>query len=152
VVKTAHPLVKAILALLSTGWPHRFSFQELLQRSRETARDSAHAYDDAALAATLWDTCRCGLVRLHAHAGRFALRAGEYPLASAIARLDVREGAVTSTLAHEGLRVEDGGAKRLLEALDGTRNRAALALELNVSLAEIEDGLAKLARLPILMA
>jgi hypothetical protein len=95
---------------------------------------------------------RSGLVHLHAHPGRFVMRAGERPEASALARLDLRDGEITSTLAHGVVQVEDATGRRLVQLLDGTRNRATLAVELDVPLEAIENGLEGLARLPLLVA
>ena len=145
--KTAHPLAKACLALLGRAWPRRFAFDEIL---REVC-DAAGEHESGALAEILWYTCRAGLVELHAHRGCFAARAGEYPVASALARHDLREGTLTATLAHGVVQIEDPVGRRLVEALDGTRNRGALALQLDAPLDAIEGSLARLARLPLLL-
>jgi hypothetical protein len=145
--KTAHRLAIACLSLLGREWPRRFAFDELLARLSA----SAHA-DPGALCEILWHTCRAGLVELHAHRGRFAACAGEYPVASALARHDLKDAAITATLAHAPVQVDDGIARQLVLALDGTRNRGALALQLDVPLAAVEEGLARLARLPLLEA
>jgi SAM-dependent methyltransferase len=144
-VKTVHPLVKSALTLLGGAWPRRMSFEEILA---QTSAGGQHA----ALAEILWHTCRSGLVELHAHRGCFAARAGEYPVASSLARHDLREGNLTATLAHGVVQIDDPMGRRLVTALDGTRNRGALALELDTPLSAVEDGLGRLARLPLLLA
>jgi hypothetical protein len=58
---------------------------------------------------------------------------------------------VVTSLIHETVRVE-GQGERLLFLLDGRRTRADLAAELNASFADIDEGLAKLARLALIEA
>ena len=73
-------------------------------------------------------------------------------MASALARLDLHDGNTAPTLAHNVMEVEDRTARDLVLLLDGTRNRATLAVELDVPLPAIEEGLMRLARVPLLEA
>ncbi|HWQ54605.1 MAG TPA: class I SAM-dependent methyltransferase [Bryobacteraceae bacterium] len=151
--KTVHPLAKAALSTLGGTWPRRMAFSELLDRIRAAAASSATLEQDAAaLAEILWYTCRCGLVELHATPGRFVCKAGEHPEASAVARLELRDGSQAPTLTHGVVEMEDEIGRRLVLLLDGTRDRAALAAELGVPVSAVENSLARLARLPLLVA
>ena len=151
--KTVHPLAKAALTVLGRAWPRRLAFPALLAEARHASAGAATAEQDAsALSEILWHTCQAGLVELHAHPGCFAAAPGPRPVASAVARLDLRTGAITATLAHGVVEVEDAVSRRLVEMLDGTRDRATLAVELDVPLAALEATLTRLARLPLLIA
>ena len=150
--KTAHPLAKAMLTCLGRLWPRRLAFDELLGRVRESLGGAPGEQDAIALAEILWHTSRAGVVELHTWTGRFAAQPGEYPVASALARLDLRDGNTAPTLAHNVMEVEDRTARDLVLLLDGTRNRATLAVELDVPLPAIEEGLMRLARVPLLEA
>jgi hypothetical protein len=54
-----------------------------------------------------------------------------------------------TNLLHQTVKIEGDGLQ-LLTLLDGQRDRASLAAELNVSTAEIDEGLTRLARLAVL--
>ncbi len=145
--KTVHPVAKAALSLLGRVWPRRVAFEDLLREI-----PAATVQDAASLAEILWQTCRCGLVELHAWPGGFAAEPGERPAASALARLELRGGTTATTLAHGVVEIDDEKGRRLVELLDGTRDRAALAAELGVPAEALEQNLAELARVPLLIA
>ena len=149
--QTAHPLAKAALLELDALWPRRADFPGLLARARERAASGAPEERDAAALAEILLYCyAAGLIELHAHAPRFAARAGERPEASALARLQARENPWVTTLCHGRVRLEDEVGRRLVELLDGTRDRAALERELGV-MGGLEQSLERLARLPLLV-
>jgi SAM-dependent methyltransferase len=151
--KTVHPLAIAALACLGSAWPRRLAFPDLLREARAATATAAPADQDAAaLADILWHTARCGLVELHACPGRFAPQPGERPEASATARLELRDGPTAATLDHGVVEIEDEIGRRLVRLLDGSRDRAALAAELQVPLSALEGKLLHLARLPLLVA
>ena len=104
------------------------------------------------------------------------LTVSERPVASALARLQIRNGSLVTNLCHACVQVTDKLARCLLQLLDGTRDRAVLLTELTAflesdikkrreegepvsqvrealsSLAEdLEPNLAKLARLALLI-
>lgn len=149
--KTVHPLAKAALAALGSAWPRRLAFGELLEGAC-AATGTQPAGQEGALAEILWHTTRCGLVELHAHAGMFTGRASERPVASEVARLDLREGTQAATLTHGIVEIDDDTGRRLVGLLDGTRDLETLAAELGVGVAAVESSLARLARLPLLVA
>jgi len=110
-------------------------------------------------------TSAAGLVELHVHTYRFAAEAGERPVSSPLARLQLQKGAMIATLRHTRVEVEGELERQLLLLLDGTRDRAALLSELspfarsNASTAsreippeDLESALGKLARLALLVA
>ena len=79
-------------------------------------------------------------------------RASERPVASEVARLDLREGTQAATLTHGIVEIDDDTGRRLVGLLDGTRDLETLAAELGVGVAAVESSLARLARLPLLVA
>lgn len=72
-----------------------------------------------------------------------AVRAGDKPLASPLARYQVREGPDVATLLHTAVVVSDPSARRFLELLDGTRDRAALAREFDGTPEQVAEELDK---------
>ena len=110
--------------------------------ARALASRAPEERDAAALAEILLYCYAAGLIELHAHAPRFAETAGERPEASALARLQARENPWVTTLCHGRVRLDDEVGRRLVELLDGTRDRAALARELGaVAPAALEQSL-----------
>jgi len=155
-MSTAHPLAKAVLHCLAEAWPRALAFAELLGR---VGGEKA-----GALAEILYWTCAAGLVELHSHPPCCAARAGERPLASPLARLQLRQGPSVTTLRHTTVTVEGVLERQLLLLLDGTRDRAALLAELTafarshglrpgapMNAEELERALQKLARLALLV-
>ncbi|HVP45525.1 MAG TPA: hypothetical protein VMT32_03045, partial [Bryobacteraceae bacterium] len=92
---------------------------------------------------------RVGLLELHTQPPGFVPCAGEYPLASPLARLQAQQGPVVTTLCHTLIEVDDAIDRRLLQLLDGTRNREALIAEVRDE--EIETRLNRLAKEALLL-
>jgi hypothetical protein len=67
---------------------------------------------------------------MHAEAPHFVSEVSERPRASLLARLQAQRGAVASTLVHKNVEMEDPIGQKLLQLLDGTRDRRGLADEL----------------------
>ena len=115
VLETDSRAAKTALFRLARVWPHSIRFPDL------------GAGDDAAqLAEILFQGYRVGLLELHTLARRFASAAGEYPVASPLARLQAQQGAVVTTLRHTLIELDDAVDRYVLMLLDGTRNRDAL--------------------------
>jgi SAM-dependent methyltransferase len=147
------PLAKAAMLVLGEAWPARLPFAEVLARAaarlgRPEQADADHA---AALCEIVLAAARAGLVRLHVHVPRMALKTGERPLASPLARRQLRTGDRAVTLLHKTVAVEDPLSRFLIQLLDGTRDRAALraalAERLNVQHRPAGDRAALLAEL-----
>jgi methyltransferase-like protein len=66
------------------------------------------------------------LVKLYTHPPHFVLEPGECPQASALARLQTRQGRAVTNLAHEVIVLSDDLSYYLLPYLDGQHGRAAL--------------------------
>ena len=137
-----HPVAKAAFAALGDAWPAALSFEELKER--------AGAEDEPLLCDIVLGFFACGVFQLHVSRPPMATTVAERPRASALARLQARTGEYVTSLRHQVVHLEDDISRRLLRALDGTRDRAALARELAVESAELERALHAFVRLALL--
>lgn len=71
--------------------------------------------------------CLHGACEIHARPLPLAPRASPRPRAFAVARWQAERSDVVTNLRHEGVRVDEEDARRVLAAADGSRDRAALA-------------------------
>lgn len=140
VMTTNHPVSKAALLALGAQWPQAIPFPDLLTDARShlghDARTAGASHDEDAhvLAEVVLGAYAAGLVELHVQPPSFALHVSPKPLASLLARLQLGEGSVVTTLRHTSVRIDDRRARTLLRLLDGTRDRATLLGELNARL------------------
>ena len=147
VIATGNPVLKSALVYLGQVWPRRVPFSELLDKARSVSRSvsSLQAVPEHAEACTPNQTfdsdrrelaeflIRCyaiGFVDLHSYPSTFVTEISERPVASPLARLQIRHGQTVSSLRHLPLKIEDALGRELVGLLDGTRNRAALLEEL----------------------
>ncbi|MGH9405065.1 MAG: methyltransferase regulatory domain-containing protein [Terriglobia bacterium] len=173
-VTTNHPLTKAALWLLGSRWPGRMKFNELEARALEVSQSTREARSGPLLEQVLLNMYGSQMVELHSHEPALSERAGERPLASALARLMLRQGSYVTNLRHEGIDLEDEALRRLILLLDGTRDRTALLEALKrerasaaseadrplndhadpqtADLKKLEESLQKIARMAVLMA
>jgi methyltransferase-like protein len=131
-VSASHPLAKAALAELSGIWPQALRFDELLDRSRVLAGQASRerAEDARGLSEFLLRIYAANLIELHVNLPRLACKPGERPLASPMARIQLKQGYRVTNLRHNTIDVQDALGETLLRLLDGTRDRAALRAEL----------------------
>jgi len=140
-LETACAAAKIALCRLGEIWPQAIHFPELL-----------HGNDAAQLAGVLIQGYRFGLLELHFLPPQFASAAGERPVASPLARLQMRQSPVVTTLRHTLVEVDDAMDRRLLTLLDGTRDRTALAAALGDESGEpIESRLRRLTKEALLV-
>jgi SAM-dependent methyltransferase len=129
-VSLQSPLLKAALLGLATAWPAAVPFAEVWDGAHALLARNGHSAAAAeavpeALAGALLKCFLAEVVELHVHAARFAVAAGERPVASPLARLQAaRSGRVTS-LRHRNIEL-NGFERQLLGLLDGSRDCAAL--------------------------
>ncbi|HEY0079180.1 MAG TPA: class I SAM-dependent methyltransferase [Pyrinomonadaceae bacterium] len=140
-VSTDNPLAKAALVHLGELWPLTLAFDDLLHAAHrrlgveatsstvETPTSSPET-DARLLSNILWQLYAANLVELHLAPSHFVLQPGERPLASPLARLQLQRSPVVTSLRHTSVNVADEFGRRLLQMLDGTRDRAALLREL----------------------
>ena len=158
-MKTAHPLAKSAMTHLIRMWPEAVHFDELAARCGETTGSST---DPGALAEILLTMYRAGLAELHVHPPACVSKPGEFPTASTLARWQARQGQTVTTMRHTTVEATGDIEKRLLELLDGTRNRSALVSEIapmiqpslssTALMAELDKNLNKLSRFGLLVA
>jgi SAM-dependent methyltransferase len=140
-MRTDHPVAIAALEHLSDMWPQAAAFGELLRaaRGRVAAEVSAVGRRGAgpapnreaeALAEILLAAFGAGLVELHVQPPSLLARATDRPVASPVARLQSETQNGVTNLRHTTVKVEDDVGRRLLQLLDGTRDRAALRAEM----------------------
>jgi SAM-dependent methyltransferase len=142
---TDQPAVIAAFERAGERWPAAVWVRDLAETDR------------AVVCQALLGGYAANLVSLHASAPRLAHRPGERPEASPLARHQAAEGDLVTSLRHGSVRLEDELARRLVALLDGTRDRAALAAEMQPDAgADVEPALERsldsLARLALLVA
>lgn len=150
-LKTPNPLMKAALVGLASVWPERLSLngvREQVAARLDLPLDSVPA---ELVARGLLSAFSLRMLDLHSYMPRLTNSPGERPTTTPLIRLQAGKGEVITSLLHQAVKVE-GQGERLLTLLDGRHTRADLAAELNGSLAEIEEALAKLTRLALIQA
>jgi methyltransferase-like protein/SAM-dependent methyltransferase len=113
------------LEILAESWPRVWQFPELLAEAQSRA-GATSADDEPAVCAMMLACFAAAAVELHLYRPRYVLRVSERPMASALARLQLRDDCVVTNLRHDAVRLEDELSRRLLAALDGTRNHRDL--------------------------
>ncbi|HMF57216.1 MAG TPA: class I SAM-dependent methyltransferase [Pyrinomonadaceae bacterium] len=131
---TNNPLAKAAMLYLSRVHPRYVSFDRLLAEARSLAgvEDEQMSADEETeiFASALMQAYGAGVIELHSHMPEFTLEVTERPLASPLARAQARDGEIVTTLAYKNIKLDDVLGKQLLLLLDGTRDHAALLLEM----------------------
>lgn len=128
------PLSKAALLILTRVWPQAILFEELILAARGLLNpDTPPVYSAASLdrdaeqiGATLLTAYALNLVELRTSPPPFVAEPGEYPQASALARLQIRQGQAVTNQRHEVITLSDDLSRHVLPYLDGRHNRAAL--------------------------
>lgn len=151
-IEIDHPLTKA--ALLHSGeiYGRAIRFPELLRTAQKMLEASGFTADgddwdnqfETARAIFLQICLGTNLVQLHVFqpATTTSSEPSERPLVNDLARWQLRRAASVTTLLNLDIKVDDEVSRRLLELLDGTRNRDETLAELRSfvqSSATIED-------------
>ena len=137
---TPHPLSKAAFLELGEVWPRWVSIQDLLAASR--ARVSAAggrlvtAEDETRLLRFLLASYLADVTQIRSMACPFVTEISERPRASAVARLQARTLTEVTSLKHASVQLEDPLVRRLLQLLDGTRDRPAIEREMAAAMRE----------------
>jgi len=154
-----HAIVLAAVAEMNEVYPRSLTFDALMTAVRKRAGD--YEDDESILGDVVLALFACGMLRLHLHPPSFTTRPGEYPRASAVARMQLAhqppglENQFVTTLTHEVVLMEDHLGRLLLSLLDGSRDRAAILEQMRAGIPDAKaedldralDGLAKLALL-----
>jgi SAM-dependent methyltransferase len=153
------PLPKAILATVYERTPERIPFDELARAAAElVAPDDPGRVRPEEVAPMVLDAYSIGLLDLHRHRPPLCIEPGERPTANPLARVQARQGRPVTTLLHTTIRLDGELSRALIELMDGTRDRAALAAELRKVApqqdveAGVEQSIAGLARTGLFVA
>jgi SAM-dependent methyltransferase len=131
--KTDLPIAKAALLELAIRWPGRLAFSDLLRLAaarldREPTDDDVTSLSD--FFAAVW---MAELIALHGDLPKYVTTISERPVASPLARIQLRSGPFASTLLHATMRFEDEPSRRMVQLLDGTRTLEQLAGEMRAA-------------------
>lgn len=129
-VTTAHPLTKAVMVLLAEAWPQTVSIPDLAVAA---SRLTGEPPDPEGLSHILLSTYSAGVVDLHTQPRHCVARVSQFPVASDLARSQVRRGRCATTALHMMMEAADERICTFIGLLDGTRDVAALVRELGPS-------------------
>lgn len=149
---TAEPLLKVALATLRREWPRAVPAEELLQVAAAGCSQPAGPAQRQRLGDFALACYAAGGVDLHASQPPFSRWPGPRPRASALARMQVAEATVVTSLLGNSVELDDPLARRILPLLDGTRDRAALLRETRSDAAALERCLEGLGQCALLCA
>lgn len=131
-----HPLTKASLAYLGEIWGRSIKTSELMDAARQIVRKAGGAPDDwnqefeTARTILLQIALASDLIELHAYAPTAPQEAGDRPRVNRLSQWQLRDAKNVLTLLNKDLKLEDRTAHRLLEIMDGTRNREEIVREM----------------------
>ena len=119
---------KAALEILAERWPAGVEIELLLRDARKLAGRSGRPtqLERREFAQFLAMNHAMGFTDLHTWEPPMATAAGERPVASALARMEIKRGARVTSLRHRQVEVDEPIAAAVITRLDGTRNLAAL--------------------------
>lgn len=131
-IKTDNPLIKAALLQLGKVWPKTIHFNDLLDIARTVCNDKLDKQESLRILADMLLRAYAGaVVEFHLLPAQFVVQPSEYPVASPLARLQSAEGIKVTNLRHYTIKIEDPMGHRLLQLLDGSRDRKQLIDELS---------------------
>lgn len=144
VVSLKTPVVVAAVKRLTSLWPQSERFDDLVAHLGSAQGASLDDAAVARLAGALLTLYQVKMVEFRSEAPACieARRAGERPVASAVARAEVGRGGTATNARHEAVRL-DAPCLALLPALDGTRTRAELAAMVAEAAITPADGAAR---------
>jgi hypothetical protein len=153
-VPVTDPLVAAALTELCARRPGSLAFDRLLRHAMGAVPAGELPTDPAAwLEATLLEAYLRRLVTLHACTFAVSRDPGSHPAAAPLPRAQVRAGLPKlTTLVPGNVALESDDLRALLVRLDGSKDRAALAQEMNMSAPQVDDALERLGQAGLLMA
>jgi methyltransferase-like protein/ubiquinone/menaquinone biosynthesis C-methylase UbiE len=144
-IEINHPLTKAALVVLGEIWGRAIAFPELLEKARERLLREDYAAENwdeqfYVASAIFLQICQgTGLVELHVFQPQAFTEAGEKPKINDLARWQLPQAKMVTTLLNLDLRIEDEVSRRLLEILDGTRDRKEVLAEMRRFIAASDE-------------
>jgi SAM-dependent methyltransferase len=130
--QTDFPLGKACLLALAERGFIGLDFGDLLEQAKKRLEDAGLAMESGvglrtSLCKFLLRLYNTGVIDFHSSPVIGAATPSQTPVASPIARWQIRHGNIVTSLFHMAVQVEDDIGRQLLSLLDGTRDRKALA-------------------------
>jgi len=151
-----HPDVRAVKEAVLARWPASIAVAELAQAHARVSGASGNARKSLeTLIVELWVS---GVIGLRQQPPAVAVAVSDRPVAFGPARWIGREVNQVPNLYHEGIELQDATGRALLQLLDGRHTRAELIATIGGPYArpdgavQLEQGLARLARLALLVA
>jgi methyltransferase-like protein/SAM-dependent methyltransferase len=133
-LETSHPLIREALKFLWSRWPGAVSFQELLGTARAAAASEMVGRDDVAeaeaLAEALTRVYRAGFLHLQVFPNKVTNLVSDRPSVSRLARFQLERGESATNQLHVSMKFPDPLSRRLVQMLDGTRDREMLTRDL----------------------
>jgi SAM-dependent methyltransferase len=156
-ITTNNIILIAALEQLERAWPHARRFEDLLPEVRSKMRSELQGEVRGTLGQAALALASKKLLELRSYCVPLAGRISERPKVSPLARLQAAEGSLITTLLHSEVKIEDDGARRLLQLLDGTQAVNSLAAgdrktANNVRNSRVDDMLTSFYHLGLLMA
>lgn len=156
-VTVNQPFVKVVLYELARAWPGSLTFPELLERARSVAPLLSTADAEMMLREVLLRMHMPSLLEINVTPYRFAASVSERPVASKLARFQIRNSSRVTSLRHRLVEIDNPTGRALLPLLDGSRDLEALqaalpASEPPVTAGDIVSGLTRLKELALLQA
>ena len=152
-LRTKDPVAVAALSMLAAKRPAPVAFGELLRAGLAVAGPDASADDcKRRLCATLRQLADFDAATFSLHAPPAKAEAGERPVASPIARRQLQTGRDAFSLFGATVEIQDAQDRALIAALDGGRDRIALAEQIGLDADDLERRLAYFARNGFLVA
>lgn len=131
-IQINHPLTKAALFHLSQTWPRKLRFAHVAEAAKERLGVASNVevtisdQDVKDLHEVLFRMFGGGMLEFHVHEPNYCEHLSEKPIASPLARWQAAHSTDISNLRHEGLRIKDPFALKLIQLLDGTRDEDQL--------------------------
>jgi len=127
-----HPLTKAALLHLGKIWGKAISFPELLQAAKQMLEEQGFTdenwetrFNEAS--AIFFQICfNTSIIELHLHHPQSNVEISDMPEVNRLSRWQLRYSDLVTTLFNKYMKIDDPVSRRLLELLDGTRNRTEL--------------------------
>lgn len=131
-IELDQPLAKAALAILGNVWGRAVAFPDLIENAKLLLTEHGYIGDD-------WDhqtdivrmillqvAMASNMVELHVHQPQGFTEVSETPELSALARWQMRSAQNILTTLGLDMKIEDEVSRKLLELLDGTRDKTDL--------------------------
>jgi hypothetical protein len=133
-LESTHPLITASLKFLGSHWPAAVSFEALLAAAQAAAmaeRVGGDEFDEAEiLREALASAYRAGFLEFQIFPREVTNVVSQRPKVSRLARFLLERGESASNQLHVFMKFPDPLSRRLVQLLDGTRDREMLTRDL----------------------